>query len=358
MNEKRLFTEAQTENEAVDFTPKREFHGEMHVEKDEPVTEDRFVEQTFEHIVQPRSLWWKTGLALTALLFCFAVIAQSIQWLVDTWQQNQWIYFVFSLVTCLVVLLGVSSLGKEWLRLVKLKKRLSLQQKSQQILRESAVNLGQDFCAEKHQQIKALCTEMAQMLKLSSEDPHLIQWQNQLHDAYSAQEVAHLFSQTVLHPFDVQIKKLISKSALEAAVIVAVSPLAVIDMFFLSWRNIRLVNQIAQIYRIELGYWSRLRLLKMVLLNLAFAGATEVVQDIGLDWLSQDLTAKLSARAAQGIGVGLLTARLGIKAMEFCRPLAFQAGEKPRLNHIQQELLGQLKSTFFRSNKTKVKQQV
>lgn len=108
-----------------------------------------------------------------------------------------------------------------------------------------------------------------------------------------------------------------------------------------------MVNQIAQIYGIELGYWSRLRLLKMVLLNLAFAGATEVVQDIGLDWLSQDLTAKLSARAAQGIGVGLLTARLGIKAMEFCRPLAFQAGEKPRLNHIQQELLGQLKVRFF-----------
>ena len=57
----------------------------------------------------------------------------------------------------------------------------------------------------------------------------------------------------------------------------------------------------------------------MVLVNLAFAGATEIVQDLGMDWLSQDITAKLSARAAQGIGVGLLTARLGIKAMEFVR---------------------------------------
>ncbi|MGC6408686.1 TIGR01620 family protein [Bisgaard Taxon 45] len=358
MNEKRLFTESQTESEELDVAPKREFHGEMQIEKETPAIEDTFVEHAFEHIVQPRSRWWKTGVGLTALLFFFAVIAQSIQWLVDTWQQNQWIYFAFSLVTCLVVLLGVSSLGKEWLRLVKLKKRLSLQQKSQQLLHESAVNLGQDFSPEKHQQVKALCVEMAQMLKLSSEDPRLIQWQKQLHDAYSAQEVAHLFSQIVLHPFDVQIKKLISKSAVEAAVIVAVSPLAVIDMFFLSWRNIRLVNNIAQIYGIELGYWSRLRLLKMVLLNLAFAGATEVVQDIGLDWLSQDLTAKLSARAAQGIGVGLLTARLGIKAMEFCRPLVFQPGEKPRLSHIQQELLVQLKSTLFRSHKTKAKQTV
>ena len=45
-----------------------------------------------------------------------------------------------------------------------------------------------------------------------------------------------------------------------------------------------------------------------VLVNLAFAGATEIVQDLGMDWLSQDITAKLSARAATGIGVGLLTA--------------------------------------------------
>ncbi len=40
-----------------------------------------------------------------------------------------------------------------------------------------------------------------------------------------------------------------------------------------------------------------------------------------MDWMSQDLAARLSARAAQGIGAGLLTARLGIKAMEVCRPL-------------------------------------
>ena len=90
----------------------------------------------------------------------------------------------------------------------------------------------------------------------------------------------------------------------------------------------------------------------MVLVNLAFAGATEIVQDLGMDWLSQDITAKLSARAAQGIGVGLLTARLGIKAMEFCRPLAF---EKPKTKTFScaKELLTVMKDTVF--GKTKVK---
>ena len=129
-------------------------------------------------------------------------------------------------------------------------------------------------------------------------------------------------------------------------------------MFFIAWRNIRLVNQIARLYGIELGYVSRLRLLRMVLVNMAFAGATELIQDLGVNWLSQDLTAKLSARAAQGIGVGLLTARLGIKAMEFCRPLAFESNEKPRLSHIHKELLSHLGASIFENLNVKQKDKV
>ncbi len=36
-----------------------------------------------------------------------------------------------------------------------------------------------------------------------------------------------------------------------------------------------------------------------------------------MDWMSQDLAARLSARAAQGIGAGLLTARLVSKRWRF-----------------------------------------
>lgn len=108
---------------------------------------------------------------------------------------------------------------------------------------------------------------------------------------------------------------------------IAVSPLALVDMAFIARRNLRLINRIAKLYGIELGYYSRIRLFKLVLLNIAFAGASELVREVGMDWMSQDLAARLSARAAQGIGAGLLTARTGIKAMEVCRPL-------PRLTAI------------------------
>lgn len=108
---------------------------------------------------------------------------------------------------------------------------------------------------------------------------------------------------------------------------IAVSPLALVDMAFIAWRNIRLINRIAALYGIELGYFSRIRLFRLVLLNIAFAGASELVREVGMDWMSQDLAARLSARAAQGIGAGLLTARLGIKAMELCRPLPWLEGK-------------------------------
>lgn len=65
-----------------------------------------------------------------------------------------------------------------------------------------------------------------------------------------------------------------------------------------------------------------------------------------MDWVSQDLAARLSARAAQGIGAGLLTARLGIKAMELCRPLPWIGDDRPRLGDFRRELIAQLRRTL------------
>ena len=54
----------------------------------------------------------------------------------------------------------------------------------------------------------------------------------------------------------------------------------------------------------------------------------------------------------------LLTARLGIKAMEFCRPLVLSKEEKLRLSTIQKDLLSQLKTTVLGGEKIKEKTKV
>ncbi|OOF60435.1 TIGR01620 family protein [Rodentibacter pneumotropicus] len=351
--EKQIFNQYDETMEET-FQPKQEFDNVETIE-DEPL-EGELLDEQFEQAMKPQSKGWKTLLKLTALLFGVATVAQSVQWIWDSFQNRQWIYFAFSLVSLVVVLFGVKEIVGEWQRLVYLKKRENLQQQSRLFWQKSAVKNADVFAAD-GEQGKELCLEMAKSLKLDDQSPAIVQWQSQLNEAYSAQEVAQLFSQNVLKPFDLKAKKLISKMAAESAVVVAISPLSVVDMFFVAWRNIRLINKIADIYGIELGYFARIRLLRMVLVNIAFAGVTEVAQEIGMDWLSRDITAKLSARAAQGIGVGLLTARLGIKAMEFCRPLAFQNAEKPKLSHIQKELLMTIKDVVL-NKKVKEKERV
>ncbi|OOF56468.1 TIGR01620 family protein [Rodentibacter genomosp. 2] len=351
--EKQIFNQ-NNDVELETFQPKQEFNN-VEILPDESLEGELF-DESFERAIKPTSSGWKTTLKLTALLFGVATVAQSVQWIWDSFQNQQWIYFAFSLVGLVVVLFGVKEIVGEWRRLVYLKKREKLQQQSRLLWQKSAVKNADVFAAD-GEQGKKLCLEMAKGLQLDEQSPAIVQWQSLLNEAYSAQEVAQLFSQNVLKPFDLKAKKLISKMVAESAVVVAISPLSVVDMFFVAWRGIRLINKIADIYGIELGYFARIRLLRMVLVNIAFAGVTEVVQEVGMDWLSQDITAKLSARAAQGIGVGLLTARLGVKAMEFCRPLAFQAAEKPKLSHIQKELLTTIKEVVL-SKKVKEKELV
>ncbi|HHF4246839.1 TPA: TIGR01620 family protein [Haemophilus influenzae] len=349
--EKQIF-EHSVNVEEEQYQPKQEFHN-VETKLDEAL-DGELLDAQLEQALKPKSSFGKTVLKFTALLFGTATVAQSVQWIWDSYQQHQWIYLAFALVSLIVILLGIKEIIGEWRRLVYLKKREQLQQQSQQIWLENS----DVFSVQNVEKSKVLCLEVAKSLGLENDSPTVIQWQHQLNEAYSAQEITYLFSRNILSSFDAQAKKLISKMAAESAVIVAISPLVVVDMFFIAWRNLRLMNKIAEIYGIELGYFSRIRLLRMVLVNIAFAGATEVAQDIGMEWLSQDVTAKLSARIAQGIGVGLLTARLGVKAMELCRPLAFQLNEKPKLSHIQQELLSSVKDIVLGKNKIYKKEQI
>lgn len=120
-------------------------------------------------------------------------------------------------------------------------------------------------------------------------------WKSELNEAYNAKEVLYLFSENVLKPIDKQVKQMISRNAAENAVIVAVSPLAIVDVLLMAARNIALVNKITKAYGMELGYISRLKLFKMVLKNMVFAGATEII--LMLEWISSRKTLRRNYRS-------------------------------------------------------------
>ena len=95
----------------------------------------------------------------------------------------------------------------------------------------------------------------------------------------------------------------------------------------------------ATAYGVDTGYWGRIALLRDLLRNIALAGAAEVAAELGMDMLGAGITARISTRAAQGLGAGLLTARLGLRAMDACRPIPWAQQERPRLADVRSALL-------------------
>jgi putative membrane protein len=296
-------------------------------------------EAVVSRALKPRRSLWSKMVRLGVVVFAASLVGQGVQWVHQAWNQQDWIALGACTAGGLIVVAGVGSVLTEWRRLYRLRQRADERDVATDLLHSHALGQG-----------RAFCEKLARQAGLDQSHPALQRWQASLH---SDREVVELYARLVQPVLDGQARREISQSAAESALMIAVSPLALVDMGFIAWRNLRLVNRIASLYGIELGYYSRIRLFRLVLLNIAFAGATELVREIGMDWISQDLAARLSARAAQGIGAGLLTARLGVKTMELCRPLPWLEGDKPRLGDFRSELVGKLKATMNKSDKAK-----
>lgn len=311
------------------------------IETDEQQEEGE-AEAVLNRALKPRRSLWGKVVRLGVAVLGISVVAQGVQWVHDAWIQQDWVALGACTAGGLIIIAGVGSVATEWRRLYRLRQRADERDTARDLLHSHGLGQGRVFCEK-----------LAAQAGLDNSHPALQRWQASLHETQNDREVVELYARLVQPVLDAQARREISHSAAESALMIAVSPLALVDMAFIAWRNLRLVNRIAVLYGIELGYYSRIRLFRLVLLNMAFAGASELVREVGMDWMSQDLAARLSARAAQGIGAGLLTARLGIKTMELCRPLPWLEGDKPKLGDFRRELIGKLKNSMVKSDKTK-----
>jgi putative membrane protein len=103
-----------------------------------------------------------------------------------------------------------------------------------------------------------------------------------------------------------------------------------------------MMNQVSEIYGLHLGYWGTVKLMRKIFHTMLYAGAAEILSDAGNYALGAGITGKLSTRVAQGMGAGVLTARIGLKAMNESRPLPWLLEAKPGLSGISKQLLADL----------------
>lgn len=140
--------------------------------------------------------------------------------------------------------------------------------------------------------------------------------------------------QELLAPLDRSARAIVANSAKQVSLVTAVSPRAIVDVVFVIYASARMVRRIAALYGGRPGLFGFLRLSGNVLSHLAVTGGIAVGDDIIQQVLGLGLAARLSAKLGEGALNGLLTARVGLAAIEVCRPLPFTAVEPPRFTDI------------------------
>ncbi|MFC6275991.1 TIGR01620 family protein [Psittacicella hinzii] len=190
------------------------------------------------------------------------------------------------------------------------------------------------------QQAILWCEQQLKTLDLNQNHPAIVKWRQSVSNYQNSEEVLMLFSRLVLEPLDKEVLQIVHQRAATDAIIIALSPYPSLDMAFLAWRNATMIKKVAKIYGVELGYFARLSLYKHILVNIAVVGVSESLEQMTdlSGYLSTSIVGKISSKAAQGIGIGLLSARLGIKAMEFSRPLPFNSKNCPQLLTLGKEI--------------------
>ncbi|MGB0937545.1 MAG: YcjF family protein [Colwellia sp.] len=259
--------------------------------------------------------------------------------------QSPFITSLWAIILAGVTVLAGSALLREYISLKQFKRREILKGQAQTLLIKSdgnnEVTNGVISDPKDTLNVEAFCQKISDNLPCDLVQEQEQAWQTILAGEHSKAELVQLYSRVVLTKVDEKALEEVARYSTEAVALIALSPIAVLDMLIMLVRNLKMINKIAGLYGLKLGYWSRIKLIKQVFVNMVYAGASELIADFGSDMIGADLLGKLSGRLAQGLGAGLLTSRLGIKTIELCRPIPMD--EKPKLSQVRKKMLTTIK---------------
>ena len=155
---------------------------------------------------------------------------------------------------------------------------------------------------------------------------------------FSPLEVFTLYELHVLKHQDEKAKKIIISRSRENGVLVALSPLAIVDLVFTFLRSLRMIREICAVYGLRFGLLGRIVIYRRVLRNLVLIGITELATDSMVDALGAGFAGKLSAALGQGLAAGIYSTRLGYMTMKSVRPLQISA-KVVSLSELRKELV-------------------
>jgi putative membrane protein len=181
------------------------------------------------------------------------------------------------------------------------------------------------------------------LIALTRRMPHLARGRARLEahlgEIIDGRDLVRLSERELMTPLDQEARRLIAAAARRVSVVTALSPRAAVDMFFVLVTALGLMRRLALLYGGRPGTLGLMKLMRYAISHIALTGGLAASDSLIQQMLGHGLAAKLSAKLGEGVLNGLLTARLGLAAMDATRPLPFTALRRPALNDLAGVLL-------------------
>ncbi|MFV0360516.1 YcjF family protein [Tropicimonas sp.] len=158
-------------------------------------------------------------------------------------------------------------------------------------------------------------------------------------DIFDADALLGLAEAELMAPLDAAARREVEAAARQVATVTALVPLALADVVTAFFATVRMIRRIGEIYGGRSGLLGSLRLTRSVLTHLVATGAVAVGDDMIHSVAGGGLLSRLSRRFGEGVVNGALTARVGVAAIEVCRPLPFVRLPRPSVTSLVRRAL-------------------
>ncbi len=152
-------------------------------------------------------------------------------------------------------------------------------------------------------------------------------------------DLLRLAEKELMSRLDAEAKALVTSAAGRVSVVTAVSPRALVDVAYVLVETVRLVRRIGLLYGGRPSGFALYRLLKLSIAHLAVTGGVAMTDGLIQQLVGHGLAARLSARLGEGVVNGMMTARVGLSALDVCRPLPWLANSPPGISDVMSTLV-------------------
>ena len=271
------------------------------------------------------TVFWSAASGL--LLLAFGIAVDRL--IADLFSRADWLGTLGLTLAVLAAIALLAIVLRELLGLARLGAIEGLRQRAADII-------VSDDRAAGHEVVRELVALTARMPRLAQGRARL---QAHLAEIIDGRDLIQLAERDLMAPLDEEARRLVSTAAKRVSIVTAVSPRAAVDMLFVFVTALGLIRRLAALYGGRPGTLGLVRLLRHVISHLTLTGGMAMGDSLIQQVIGHGVAAKLSARLGEGVLNGLLTARLGLAAIEVTRPLPFAALPKPTLNDLAGNLL-------------------